>query len=205
VGRLRRQRCRRRREGARDETCRREDAYVRADPLVAADALHLVAPEHAQELRLELDVEVADLVDEERAAVRLFEDTDARLGRTGERAALVTEERGLEERARHGGKVEDDERSGRARALLVERLGEDLLAGARLSFDHDGNVDRGEPRAQRIEASHLDALADELAEPCGGGERCGSGGRGGVDAQRGLPDAHDLTPRREKRRGCGCR
>ena len=53
---------------------RGEDAHVDLDPLVAADAPDLAALDRAEELRLEREVEIADLVDEERAAVRLLED-----------------------------------------------------------------------------------------------------------------------------------
>ena len=45
---------------------------------LAADALHLAALERAQQLRLEREVELANLVDEERAAVGLLEDARAR-------------------------------------------------------------------------------------------------------------------------------
>ena len=45
---------------------------------VAADAAHLAPLERAQELRLQLERQLADLVDEERAAVRLLEDARAR-------------------------------------------------------------------------------------------------------------------------------
>ena len=45
------------------------DAHVHLDRLVAADALDLVLLEHAQHLRLGGEVHVADLVEEQRAAV----------------------------------------------------------------------------------------------------------------------------------------
>ena len=56
---------------------RGEDAHVDAQPLAAADALHLAALDRAQELRLEREIEVADLVEEQRAAVGLLEDAAA--------------------------------------------------------------------------------------------------------------------------------
>ena len=48
--------------------------------------------QHPQELHLHRQRHVADLVEEERAAVRLLETPQARLLRAGERAALVAEE-----------------------------------------------------------------------------------------------------------------
>ena len=102
---------------------------------IAADASDLAALERAEELRLQRGVEIADLVDEERAAVRVLEDACARRDRAGERAALVTEQLRLDEARRDGRAVEDDERLARARPRLVERLGEHLFARAGLAFD----------------------------------------------------------------------
>ena len=48
---------------------RRDEAHVDADRLDAADALELALLQHAQELHLHLDRDLADLVEEERAAV----------------------------------------------------------------------------------------------------------------------------------------
>ena len=59
---------------ARDELLevavgRRDEANVDADRLDAADALELALLQRAQELHLHLDGDLADLVEEERAAV----------------------------------------------------------------------------------------------------------------------------------------
>src|SRR5688572_26861442 len=76
---------------------RREDAHVDLNPAIAADAPDLEALDRAKELRLEREIEIADLVDEERSAVRLLEDTLANADRARERTALVPEELRLEE------------------------------------------------------------------------------------------------------------
>jgi hypothetical protein len=52
---------------------RRDQTDVDADRLVAADALEFLFLDRAQELRLGLERHVADLVEEERAAVRGLE------------------------------------------------------------------------------------------------------------------------------------
>ena len=90
---------------------RREDADVDALPSAGADALHLAALDRAEELGLERRLELADLVEEERAAVGLLEDAAVLRQRSGEGAALVAEERRLEKRRRDRGAVEDDERA----------------------------------------------------------------------------------------------
>ena len=53
---------------------RAEDAHVDLERPIAPDAPDLAALDGAEELRLEREIEVADLVDEERAAVGLLED-----------------------------------------------------------------------------------------------------------------------------------
>ena len=57
-----------------------------------ADPAHVAVLEHAQQARLQRELHVADLVEEQRAAVRLLEET--RLGdfRIGEGAACVAEQ-----------------------------------------------------------------------------------------------------------------
>src|SRR6185312_321528 len=81
---------------ARDELLeilvrRRDDADVDLDWPVTTDRFDLALLEHAQELVLHARVDVADLVEEDRAGVRLAEQTAAGTVRTGERALLVTE------------------------------------------------------------------------------------------------------------------
>ena len=65
--------------------------------------------ERAQELRLHVDGELAELVEEERAAVGLGERADALVDGAGERAPLVAEEGALGERRGDGAAVDDDE------------------------------------------------------------------------------------------------
>ena len=74
------------------------DAHVGAQRLVAADAPELARLEHAQQLRLHVEGQLADLVEEQRAAVGVLERALARRDGAGERAALVPEELALDER-----------------------------------------------------------------------------------------------------------
>ena len=87
----------------------RDDAHVDVLGFARPDRRHLAALEHAQQLGLEVDRHVADLVEEERAAVRLAEAPGARRHRAGEGAALVAEELALEQLARDRGGVDGDE------------------------------------------------------------------------------------------------
>ena len=81
-----------------------------------------------------------------------------------ERAPLVSEERRLDERRGDGGAVEDDEGACARGPLLVERLGEHLLARAGLALDDDGHVGLREALAQRVEPAHRVARAEQATE-----------------------------------------
>ncbi len=105
----------------------------------------------------------------------------------------MAEERRLEQGRGNGGAVEDDERTQPARAGVVDGLGEDLLAGARLPLEHDRDVRDGELLAERIEATHLPARADHAAKAHGGGERQGCGASDLLEGQGGLADADGLA------------
>ena len=85
-----------------------------------ADALEAPLLEHAQELRLDRERQLADLVEEERAAVRRLERARLRRDGAGERAALVAEQLALEEVLRDRRAVDDAKRLLRARARLVD-------------------------------------------------------------------------------------
>ena len=82
---------------------------VRSPPTGA----HLAVLQDAQKLGLHRQRHLADLVEEERAAVGDVEEARARRRRPGERAAHVAEERGLEERLGHARAVLAHERAAR--------------------------------------------------------------------------------------------
>jgi hypothetical protein len=90
---------------------RRDDPDVGPDHLRAPDALERLLLEHAQELRLEVERQVADLVQEERAVVGELEAPDPSRDGARERAPLVSEQLALEEPGGDGGAVELDERT----------------------------------------------------------------------------------------------
>src|SRR5205823_9366312 len=80
------------RGGARQILVRRgDDADVDANRLASADTLDLLRLDRAQQLRLCLGAEVADLVEKERPGMGELESSDAPIGRPGKRALLVTE------------------------------------------------------------------------------------------------------------------
>src|SRR5207237_1371549 len=133
---------------------------IDADPLVAADTPELGAFDRAKELRLERDIQIADLVDEERSSVGVLKEALVGGDSTGEGSALVPEEGRFEQVLRHRGAVEDDEGAAGARASFVQRFGQELLAGAGFAFDDERDVGGRELLAERIETPHLGTRTD---------------------------------------------
>ena len=74
-----------------------------------ADAPDLALLERAQQLRLQVERQLAELVEEQRAAVGLLEQAGARHHRAGEAALLVAEQLALDQVRRHRAAVEHDE------------------------------------------------------------------------------------------------
>ncbi len=76
------------------------DAHVDLERLRRAEPLELPALQHPQQLRLHLERQLADLVEEERAAVGDLEAAERALDGAGEGALLVAEQLALDERRR---------------------------------------------------------------------------------------------------------
>ena len=120
-----------------------DHAHVRLLHLGGAD-LHVFAVlQHAQQQRLRLLGELADLVEEEGAAVGLLEIALALADRAGEGALLVAEELGVDGAFGDGAAVDGQVFPGPAAAVLVDDLGDVLLADAALACDQDGQVRGG--------------------------------------------------------------
>ena len=94
---------------------RGDDADVDVDRARTAEALDLPLLQHAQQLRLQLERQLADLVEEHGAAVRQLEAADLAGVRAGEGAALVAEQLALDQRRRQRRAVDDHERAVAAR------------------------------------------------------------------------------------------
>ena len=84
---------------------RGDDPYVDLARLRRPDALELAFLQHAQQLGLDVGGQIADLVEEDRAAVRQLETALAHRDRAGKGAALVSEQLALDQRRRQGGAV----------------------------------------------------------------------------------------------------
>ncbi len=143
---------------------RGDDAHVGLDRFVAADAAKLARLEDAQELGLHVEREIADFVEEHRAALGELERALARGDRARERAALVAEELALDERVAHRAAVDDDERLALSRRVLDDGAREDVLAGARLALEEHGALGRRDALEHAEDAAHGEALPERGPE-----------------------------------------
>ena len=98
-----------------------------------AERADLAVLEHAQQAHLHARVRLADLVEEDRAAVRDLEQALLVGVRAGEGAAPVAEELALEQRVGQRGAVLRDEALVLARARVVDGARDQVLAGAGLA------------------------------------------------------------------------
>ncbi len=93
------------------------------------------ALEHQQELPLQIEIQVGDLVEEQRPAVRLLEHAGVILDGAGVGAAPGAEQVRRQQRGRHRRQIGHDERPLGARARVDHVLGQEALAGAGLPLD----------------------------------------------------------------------
>ncbi len=117
------------------------EAHVDGDGAVAAERRHGALLERGQELALQVQRQVADLVEEQRAARRGLEAARAILARVRERAFAMAEQLALEQRLAHCAEVHGHEHL--AGALRLTRA-----AGARRALCRRRSL-RGSARSRR--------------------------------------------------------
>src|SRR2546426_711377 len=174
----------------------REDAHVDLQGAVAADPLELALLQDAQDLGLRLRPHVADLVEEERPAVGDLELALARRDRPREGALLVTEELALDQLARERRAVHLDERLRAPRAVVVERVGDQLLPCAARAADEDRQI-RVRHLADHVEHPlHRRALADHALQAEVGDDEVVAGLREPPEGVLAREHGIDLVPAR---------
>jgi hypothetical protein len=133
-----------------------------------ADRLDLPLLQRAQQLDLDVQRDLADLVEEQGAGVGLDEATLARARGAGEGALLVAEQLALEDRLRQRGAVGRDQLARGAGAVLVDVAGEQLLAGAALAEQQHGRRRAGGLLGHLEGGAHDLAVADDRLVRGGG-------------------------------------
>ncbi len=142
----------------------RHEPEVHVDAGAAAQPLHLALLEDAQQLRLRHERQVADLVEEQRAAVGQLDPPEPPLVRAGEGSLLVAEDLGLEQRIGNGRAADGLERPRLPTAQVVNGAGGHFLAGARGPEDQHRDVGLGRGADRLEHQQHLLVAADQLEE-----------------------------------------
>ena len=132
--------------------------------MVAAHRLELSLLEDPQQLDLGLQRQLADLVEEDRAASGQLEPAHASIDRPGEGTLDVTEELALHETRRDGAAVHLHERSMLPATLGVDRPRDQLLAGSGLAGDEYRRIGRRHLPDLVQHAQEGAAAADHLHE-----------------------------------------
>ncbi|MNQ67409.1 hypothetical protein D3C85_819310 [compost metagenome] len=161
-------------------------AHVDRHALARAQAHHFSLLQHAQQLHLDRQWQVADLIEEERAAVGCLEPSSLGRERAGKGAFLMAEELALDQALGEGAAVHGHEGPAAAAAEVVHMPRDQLLAGAGLSDDeyvgvagrHHADAFEQCGRARVLE--HLGGGADRGGELARVGQREQCGRRGGI-------------------------
>src|SRR5215472_3538400 len=93
-----------------------------------ADAFQLLFLQYAEQLGLHRERHFADLIEEQRAAVRQFEAAGFVLKRSGKSTFHVPEELALEQTLRNRTAIQLDQRTFATPALLMDTSRDELLA-----------------------------------------------------------------------------
>ncbi|MNQ38035.1 hypothetical protein D3C85_515970 [compost metagenome] len=138
-----------------------DEAHIHRLHLAAADPLQGAGLDEAQQLALQVEIHLADLVEEQGATVRQAGRPLAIPLSSGKGSLHMAEDLALHQIVGNGGAVERDEGLIPARAALMDRLGTDLLAGAALPRDEDGRLARRRALYDAIDRLHRHGGADE--------------------------------------------
>ena len=142
--------------------CRRQDSHIDRQGAGGADRLHLAVLQHPEYLGLGPRAHVADLVQEDRAAVSLNEFSDLACGGPGKRPLLVPEQLALDQLLGDRRAVHLNKGLPLSLAETMDLPGHQLLAHAALSGDQNGRAGRSGPGDSFAERDHGWAVADDL-------------------------------------------
>src|SRR6185437_3768321 len=141
-----------------------DDACGEGHAVRGSDWLDLLFLEGAEQLRLQVYGQVADFVQEERAAAGCLHQALPGLHRAGEGALHVAEELGFDEGWYEGRTIHRNEGLRAAGAGKMDRASDELLAGAALAENQNGIIVLAHLFDQSVDALHFDRGTDQAAE-----------------------------------------
>ena len=152
-----------------------DQAYVDAVLAIGADPLQLPALQHAEQLGLHRQRQLADLVEEQAAAVGQFELAAPFVDRAGEGAAHMAEQFAFHQGLGQRGAVETDHRLAAAHGMPVDGLRHQFLADPGLAGDQYAQVAVGDQADFFQQRLVRGALADHFPWPLASGFEIGLG------------------------------
>jgi len=123
---------------------RRQHPHIDRDTLARAQAHHFTLLQHAQQLDLDRQRQVTDFVEEQRAAVSLFEPAGLGCQGTGKGTFFMAEQLGFDQRLGECAAVHRDERPVAPAAEVVDMPCDQLLARAGFANDQDAGLAGGD-------------------------------------------------------------
>jgi hypothetical protein len=142
-----------------------QNAHVDRHSPVGADRAHFMFLQHTQQLDLQPQRQIADFVEEQRAARSFLEQPFTRAQGAGESAFDMTEQFRLQQRFRDGGAVDRHERAGMAWAGAVNGARQELLAGAGFTADQHADITSSDQHGLRQQRIHTRTGGDDIGTP----------------------------------------
>ena len=127
--------------------------------------------QHAQQLGLQLERQLADFVEEDGAVVGQLEPANLRAVGAGVGALLAAEQLALDQVGGEGGAVDGDERAVAARAAAMDGARQEFLARAGLAEEQHRGRGRGHLRHPEHDETQGVTVADDLVIVLGLGGR----------------------------------
>ncbi|MCY1222594.1 hypothetical protein D9M72_346920 [compost metagenome] len=153
----------------------RDQPHIDPVRMARADRLDLALLHGTQELHLHFERQVADLVEEQGAAVGIDELAGVFFRRAGKGALFVAEENALDQVMRDRATIDGDEGLADPVARRLDGAGHHFLADAGLAFEHDRNVGLGGTARQVDHPDHRRACRNDVLEADGAAARTARG------------------------------
>ena len=141
-----------------------DDPHIDLYGLPSADCFDFALLQGAQELYLRGQRQFTDLVEKQRAAIRLKELAGMTFGRAGERTLLMTEQNRLHEIVGNRAAIDGDEWFGAALGRAMNGAGDQLLADAGFAFDQHRNRGPGRLLAYGDDVIHRLRTGDDVGK-----------------------------------------
>src|SRR5437879_406180 len=141
---------------------RGNDPHINTDRLFSAQPLEFLILKHLQKFSLQLEIHVADFIQQNRAAIGHFKHAGLLLKSSGKRAALVSEQLALHQLRRQSRAVELEKNLVRPWRLRAELTSDDFFADPGLALYEYRDLGTADLSQQRFHGFHTDAARERM-------------------------------------------